>query len=333
MMKNFAKIFVAVAALFAYSCVTDTTEDLGVKLEGQTTEITLSLEESRTHLGEKADGIYPLYWSEGDLIAINGVASKALTAEQAGSAATSFVFDQTLTYPYNIVYPAPTTKINVDLGDVRAEGLQTVTFLAEQPYTVGSFAEGAAPMYGYATAETEGPIQMQHLAGVLCLAPKGEDVTLTSLVLKAESGKIAGDFTLNCVDGTLTATESASDTIVVPFAEPLTLTAEATPIYIALPAGEYGVLVATLHTANDSMTVRFNSSTKPVKAGVVREFAEFVYEANVVSDVFEIYDEASLRKFAKAAAAFYPYTSPQDHPWLPARCKYCSPFREEYTNP
>ena len=80
-MKNLIKIFVAVVALFAYACVTDTTEDLGVKLEGQTTEITLSLEESRTHLGEKADGIYPLYWSEGDAIAVNGVASKALTAE------------------------------------------------------------------------------------------------------------------------------------------------------------------------------------------------------------------------------------------------------------
>ena len=236
-MKNLAKIFVAVVALFAYACVTDTTEDLGVKFGGQT-EISLSLEESRTQLGAKAEGVYPLYWSEGDAIAVNGVASDALTAQQAGSASTSFTFKQDLTYPYNIVYPTPTTKLDINLGDVRAEATQRVVFLAEQPYTVGSFAKDAAPMYGYATAETEGPIQMQHLAGVLCLAPKGEGVTLTSLVLKAESGKIAGDFTLNCVDGTLTATESASDTIVVPFAEPLTLTAEATPIYVAIPAGE-----------------------------------------------------------------------------------------------
>ena len=302
-MKNLAKIFVAVVALFAYSCVTDTTEDLGVKLEGQTTEITLSLEESRTQLGEKADGLYPLYWSEGDAIAVNGVASAALTAEQAGSTATLFSFAGELAHPYNIVYPAPAE------GVTAAEGLQVVTFLAEQPYTAGSFAKGAAPMYGYATAEAEGPIQMQHLAGVLRLAVKGEGTTLTSLVLKAENGKIAGNFDLNCADGTLTAQDGASDTIVVTFAEPLALTAEATPIYIALPAGDYGTLIATLHTANDSMTVRFSSSAKPIKVGVVREFAEFVYEANVVSDVFEIYDEASLRKFAKAAAVFYPYTS------------------------
>ena len=68
-MKNLTKIFMAVVAgMFAFSCVTDTTEDLGIKVEGQkgVTELSLSLEESRTHLGEKADGLYPVYWSEGD---------------------------------------------------------------------------------------------------------------------------------------------------------------------------------------------------------------------------------------------------------------------------
>ena len=54
-MKTLFKLFLAVVALFAYSCVTDTTEDLGVQVGGgQTTEITISLEESRTQLGEKA---------------------------------------------------------------------------------------------------------------------------------------------------------------------------------------------------------------------------------------------------------------------------------------
>ena len=51
-MKNLTKIFMAVAvALFAFSCVADAPEDLGVKVGGQT-ELTLSIEESRTQLGE-----------------------------------------------------------------------------------------------------------------------------------------------------------------------------------------------------------------------------------------------------------------------------------------
>ena len=52
-MKNLTKIFVAVAvSMFAFACVQDTTEDLGVKVEGQgVKELTLSLEESRTKCG------------------------------------------------------------------------------------------------------------------------------------------------------------------------------------------------------------------------------------------------------------------------------------------
>ena len=59
-MKNLTKIFVAVAALFAFACTTDTTEDLGVNFgaNGQN-EIVLSLEGTKTQLGEKAGDLYP----------------------------------------------------------------------------------------------------------------------------------------------------------------------------------------------------------------------------------------------------------------------------------
>ena len=45
-MKNLTKIFMAVAvSLFAFACVNDTTEDLGIKVgKGGVTEITVSLE-------------------------------------------------------------------------------------------------------------------------------------------------------------------------------------------------------------------------------------------------------------------------------------------------
>ena len=105
-MRTFTKIFVAVVALFALSCATDLTEDLGVKVGGGQTEITLSLEESRTQLGEKAGTLYPLLWSEGDAISVNGVASTALTAQQAGASAATFTIDGTVAAPYCIAYPA-----------------------------------------------------------------------------------------------------------------------------------------------------------------------------------------------------------------------------------
>jgi hypothetical protein len=74
-----------------------------------------------------------------------------------------------LTYPYNIVYPAPAE------GVVAADGLQAVTFQATQTYKAGSFAEGAAPMYAQVASEGDA-IEMKHLAGILCLVPQG-DVT------------------------------------------------------------------------------------------------------------------------------------------------------------
>ena len=173
-MKNLTKIFVAVAVLFtSFACTTDTTEDLGVKVGGQT-EVVLSLEESRTQLGEKAGEVYPLYWSAGDQISINGVASAALT--EGGNAATTFVLDGLLNYPYSVVYPASTEN--------------KVTFLAEQTYTPGTFCAGAAPMYGYA-ADANSAIQLQHLVGVLRLEVSGE-ATLANIVLEAESGDLAG---------------------------------------------------------------------------------------------------------------------------------------------
>ena len=106
-MKNLTKIFVTVAVLFtSLACTTDVTNDLGVAVGDQTT-ITLSLEESRTQLGEKVGDLYPLYWSEGDKIAVNGVVSNEVPADAVGAAAATFTLNGTLAYPYHVVYPAP----------------------------------------------------------------------------------------------------------------------------------------------------------------------------------------------------------------------------------
>ena len=112
-MKNLTKLFVSVTALcVCFACTTDATEDVGAQLGGAVqTEITLSLEESRTQLGEKADGVYPLYWSEGDKIAVNGIASNEVPAEAVGTPSAQFTINGSVTYPHNIVYPAPAEDI------------------------------------------------------------------------------------------------------------------------------------------------------------------------------------------------------------------------------
>ncbi len=298
-MKNLMKIFMVVmAGLFAFSCVTDTTEDLGVNAGKGLTTFTVSLEDTKTHLGEKnADGKYPLYWCEGDQIAINGVASLPLSANYEGATSADFQIENpNLNAPYCVVYPAT--------EGVGEGTTYPVNFMAEQPYTEGTFASGAAPLYGY--TDKAGSLSLNHLTGVLRLAVKGNGEAITSVVFKSEIGKIAGPFTVDCTNGTLTAQEGSSKTVTVTFAEPLVLGAEATPIYAVIPAGKYGTFAITLHTANDKMTVKFNSTTKPILVGAVREFTEFTYAANDVDDggnTFEIDGKDALIEFAGLVAA------------------------------
>ena len=307
-MKNLAKLFMAVmAGLFAFSCATDATEDLGVNVgaDAQST-VTASLEQARTQLGEKADGVYPLYWSEGDAIAVNGKASIALSGIGTQATNADFKFNSEIVYPLHAVYPAPAAGVVAE-----AEGAQVVTFAAVQPYTAGTFAPGVAPMYGFAEAEGTA-VQFNNLAGVLCLNIKGNGEVLTSATISSESGVLAGNFDVDCTTGTLTAHADASNTVTVTFGEGLTLGAEATPIYAAVPAGDYGYVTITLSTADSQkMTLKFNSSNKLIAVGVVREFAAIDFEVNdIESDWFEIYTVADMLTFAKNAA---------DFPWVGAK--------------
>ena len=307
-MKNLTKIFMAVmAGMLAFSCVTDITEDQAVQLGAdQTTTIGLSLESDvRTHITGKDGDSYPMYWSEDDKIAVNGKVSEALTEEYHGKQQALFTVKALLDYPRTIVYPAPAAGVQAV-----AKGCQVVTFQSVQAYKAGSFAEGAAPMYAYQSSSSN-VVTLNHLAGVLRLAPYG-NATLKALVITAENGKLAGNFDVD-TEGNLTAHADATNSVTVTFGEGLTLgatEADAKPIYVAVPAGDYGLVSVTLITDKDSMAMRFNTSgvneqgePKAIKAGKVREFAAFEYVANsdTTGDFF-IYDEASLLEFATNAA-------------------------------
>ncbi len=296
-MKNLTKIFMAVVAgMFAFSCVTDTTEDLGVQLEGvhkgHGTTLTLSMPEvTKTHIGAKVDNLYPLYWSEGDAISLNGNASNPLEGVAENATAATFTFGtEDIAYPYCVVYPAEASRAEGDVTEgeevVEPEAGTTVypvNFLSAQKYTVDTFAPQAAPMYGY-TTEEGAMIEMQHLTGVLRLAVKGNGEKLTALTVSASAGKIAGPHTIDCATGELVALEEAVSTVTVVLPEEgLVLGAEATPIYVTVPAGKHGIYTVTLVSdalTENTMLVKFNSDFHPITAGVVKEFAEFTFSPN-----------------------------------------------------
>ncbi len=289
-MKKFTRFIVTVAALFgAIACTTDATNDVAVQLgnnEGQTV-ISLSLEASRTQLGEKAGDLYPQLWSEGDKISVNGVESSALTAEQAGSAVAQF--NVTATAPYCIAYPA-------------TSGGQ-VLFAEKQAHVDNTtFGSGVSTMYAY--SESGMGVQMNHLTGVLKIGVTGSAKLALAQISNANRQPIAGAFDFDFVKGEIAnASTSAKEVIEYSFGEGVQLSSEPTYLHVAVPAGVYDELYITLYDIEGGVmyaTVK-SDATKPLVAGNIREFKNNIaYAAN--ESVFVVKDKVSLLDFASKAA-------------------------------
>ena len=294
-MRKLTKIFAVVAgAMFAFSCTTDTTEDLGVQVgaNGGQTEITLSLEESRTQLGEKAGDLYPLYWSEGDKISVNGVESGEAAISSSNASVATFTVNGDVATPYCIAYPA------APAGQV---------LFADQQTHAGdtTFGKGVSTMYAYGTSTG---VQLNHLTGVLKIGITGDATLSLAQISTADRAPIAGAFEIDFATGEVTATESSKYVInynipVTADAEGLVLSSTPQYIHVAVPAGVYDELYVTLYDNEGGVmyaTVKADD-TKPLAVGKVREFnTPVLYAAN--ASVFVVKDKASLLDFAAQAA-------------------------------
>ena len=187
-MKHLTKLLVVAVALFAYSCATDTTEEIGVNADGQTL-ITISLEDSRTQLGELAGETYPLYWSEGDQISVNGVASAPLTASQAGKTSATFAVDGVHT-SLNVAYPATVAN--------------QVLFASQQAHKDNTtFGNNATTLYG--AGSTDEGITLNHLTGVLKIGVTGSATLTHAQISTVDRAPIAGAFKIDFATGELEA--------------------------------------------------------------------------------------------------------------------------------
>ena len=287
-MKKLAKILLAVAVLMtSFACTTDATEDLGVNGLGQT-KIVLSLESSRTQLGEKVGDLYPVYWSEGDQISVNGVASNALTAEQAGSSVATFTVSGAHT-TYNIAYPAAAAD--------------QVLFAATQVHTSNTtFASGAATLYGVGSAEQG--VELHHLTGVLKIGVTGSATLKKAQISTIDNAPIAGAFDIDFASGEVSPSATAATVVNYSFGEGVALSDAVTYIHVAVPAGVYDELYVTLYDNNDGVmyaTVKADDE-KPLTAGNVRSFSNDIKFAPINSGVHIISEAADLVKFASEAA-------------------------------
>ena len=263
--------FASVALLFT-ACV-KSSDDI-TPTDGATS-LTISLEQTRTSLGDKVGDNYPVYWSEGDKIAINGECSTPASINAENRASASFTVDANLASPYCITYPytsATTTST------------PKVVFPAEQSYTEGTFSTESAPMCGYATT-TAKSINLSHLAGVLRLPVKAEQegIVLDKVVITSKTGaKIAGTFSVDCKSATITPSEECYNAITYSLPDNFTLsTTTAESLFITIPSGNIGeCTIEFIEASGKKMTSQWRASTA-VKAGVVREFKTITYKAGI----------------------------------------------------
>ena len=289
-MRNFLLVLTSIA-LWLTSCTTDITDNNIVVADGVTT-LTLATQAVRTSLGEKSGDTYPIYWSQGDKIAVNGAVSNEAVIDEENPTSATFSVNSVLNYPYCVTYPyTPTTT----------DEAPKVEFLAEQAYCEGSFCHGSAPMCGYA-AKRGDKVKISHLAGVLRFPVKSatEGVVLDKIVITSQSANLAGEFTVNCSQGRITPGERAQNSITYTLPENFTLSTEKERIfYISIPAIEIGhCSIEFIETSGKKMTCSWSGNN--VKAGIVKEFKTITYKAGISSTLSPMESEEDT------ITAYYP---------------------------
>lgn len=269
-MKKIYYLLLVGAVLALVGCTTDVPEEKNAPLSDTTTlSVDIAKSATKVALGDKANGVYAVCWSEGDRISVNGYISEEAEINTANASSARFkIKGASLEYPYNILYPASESDV--------------VNFPAIQNYKEGTFDVGASPMYARVESSGEG-VSLHHLGGVLRLAVIGdvENMALSKMVVESAEGVVAGDFAVNFEEGTIAPTATAVSTLEYRFGEGLTLsTTEAKEFFVVLPYGEFGLCSAEIHTTDGRvMYVKFNTSgDSAIKAGVVREFAAVTFK-------------------------------------------------------
>lgn len=145
--------------------------------------------ETRTVLGPRSGSTYPVLWSVGDRIIVNGLESKPLNAVGAGSKIAAFRFDTAPAAPYNVLY-----------GGISGQD-DEFEIPARQEYYQGNLRSGYAPMYA---SSAQNAFTMSHLSCILSLQLKGS-ATIRGLSLYTLDGTpLAGRFRLEKEEGQFT---------------------------------------------------------------------------------------------------------------------------------
>lgn len=257
-MKKLSLIIGLALVMLTVSCSKDATSDINPSVK-TTIGVEIDNSLSRTYIGEANAGVYPVLWSEGDKVAVNGVAT-AVDAKYVGT--NSLQVEVTAAEEYKLGYPA-----ELIAGDV-------LTISEVQKFVEGSFAVGSGVLVGYSTTAD---VTMKNLYGYLKFsvanAADVKGVTITTTGGEAISGTFAIDY-----KGATISPLAGKNIIRV--TDVVAADGKAT-VVVAVPAGEYaqGFAVKVQDKNNGIMTKTLKSAGAVVEAGVIYNMPELAYAA------------------------------------------------------
>ena len=286
-------MFVGLAlVMLATSCSTDTTD---VNLNGAKVTLGVSLDQTRTYMGELTNGEYPVLWSEGDNILVNAK-SVAVPAEYVGKATMKIAVDAA--DEYKLAYPAELVEGN------------ELTISEVQKFVDGSFAVGSGVMVGYSTDPAA--VVLKNLYGYLKFTVTGA-ANVDAVTVVANGGEsISGVYAIDYKEATI-APLAGKDIIRV--TDVVAKDGVAT-VVVAVPAGEYsaGFSVKVKDNANGVMTKSLKGTGAVVEAGVVYSMPEVAYAATEteteITTAAELQAALAMIQFDEEGKAIVPEVLP-----------------------
>lgn len=245
----------------------------------------LPTQETKTSLGGKSGNLWPLVWSEGDCLYVNGVQSSPLSSSEAGAASATFKFAGV----------GGASKWNYTYCGVPGSDCKVV-FPSSQSSSNGNISMNALPMY--ASSSSVSGITLVPLGCVLRFSLSSSSaVTVSQIKISAVGGEsISGIYSIGksgagLLNGALTPDGDNRDNIVV--AAGVTLSSSPQAFCIVVPGGYYssGFKADITASSGDIMEVWFNTkSDKTLSPGTLYDFAqaEFVPMGSSVMAVMGI---------------------------------------------
>ena len=287
--------FILLTTLLAVSCQQSFLEESD-HIEDQRaifvlhTEIEPAETATRTWLDSESDGTpLQVYWSDGDRINVNAQTSSSLSVGAGEKVSDADFSLRSVEPPFNVVYPASLVKDNA----YAADGTVTVRFPETQSWTKGSFASGAAALYGYAEDAEAGRVRLRNLcAAIRVHIASTDDTALDYVLLSCSDTQLSGDFSLNPRTGKLEPLGGEGDHVMKLLSEGVVLTATGTDFYFTVPKGRYeSGLSFSFVRQSDHRTMQLTwTPADSLKAGMLYNFSETVNYAPGAKEIETVED-------------------------------------------